>query len=57
MNRWLPGPHEVVREGIIVLGGVILAAFVLSRLPTLKAWVTQQSLTVNDGKGNATAFF
>ena len=57
MNRWLPGPHEVVREGIIVLGGVILAAFVLSRLPTLKAWVTQQSLTVNDGRGNSTAFF
>jgi len=53
VSKWIPGPHEIVREGIIVLGGVLLAAYVLSRMPTLRAWVQQQgTLTVKDTTGN-----
>lgn len=52
-SAWIPGPAEIVREGIIVLGGVILAAWVLSRFPALKTWVSQQGrVTVKDGAGN-----
>lgn len=57
MNRWIPGPHEIVREGIIVLGGVLLAAYVLSRMPKVKAWVAAQSITVRDQSGQSSATF
>lgn len=53
MSKWIPGPHEIVREGIIVLGGVLIAAWVLSRMPKVRAWVQQQgTLTVKDSAGN-----
>ncbi|WP_431068103.1 hypothetical protein [Ralstonia holmesii] len=53
MSKWIPSPHEIVREGIIVLGGVLIAAWVLSRMPSVKAWVQQQgTLTVKDPSGN-----
>lgn len=57
MNRWIPSPHEVVKEGIIVLGGVLLAAWVLSRMPKVKAWVGAQSLQVRDQSGQSTTFY
>lgn len=53
MNKWIPAPSAIVREGIIVLGGLLLAAMVLSRFPKLKTWVSQQgTVTVQDGSGN-----
>lgn len=48
----IPTGPEVAREAIIVLGGVLIAAFVISRFPTLKKFVTDNSLTVNDAQGN-----
>jgi hypothetical protein len=47
-----PTGVQVVREGFIVLGGVLLAAFVLSRFPGLRDWVTAQSIVVKDSKNN-----
>lgn len=51
-RSYIPSPHLIVRESIIVLGGLLLAAFILSRFPKLKAFVTAQSLTVNDTNNN-----
>jgi hypothetical protein len=51
MNKWIPGPHEVVKEGLVVLGGVLLAALIISRLPGVKAFVQDNKLTVKDSAG------
>ena len=42
----------MVREGIIVLAGLLIASFVLSRFPDLQKFVTGNSITVNDKNGN-----
>lgn len=55
VNKWIPAPHEIVREGFIVIGGVILAAIVLSRFPALKQWIADQgTITLKDGDGKTT---
>jgi len=55
VNKWIPAPHEIVREGFIVIGGVILAAIVLSRFPALKAWIADQgTVTLKDGQTGST---
>jgi len=48
----IPSPTAILREGIIVLGGVLIAAYVISRFPALKKFVTDASITVNDKQGN-----
>ena len=48
----IPGPTEMVREAIIVLAGVLIASYVLSRFPALKKFVGDASITVNDKQGN-----
>jgi hypothetical protein len=52
LKKIIPPPTSVLREGLIVLGGVLLAAWVISRFPKLKAFVSGASITVNDGNGN-----
>lgn len=52
LNKFIPPPSAVVREGVIVLGGLLLAALVLSRFPRLRDWVTAQSITVKDPNNN-----
>lgn len=52
VKAMIPSPVEVGREALIVLGGVPLAAFILSRLPKLSKFVTDQSITVKDATGN-----
>lgn len=47
----IPTPVQVAREGLIVLGGVLLAAFVISRFPKLQTFVQDASITVKDGSG------
>jgi hypothetical protein len=47
----IPTPTRVVQEGIIVLGGILLAAFFLSRFPRLRDWVSSQSITIKDPQG------
>jgi hypothetical protein len=41
-----------VREALIVLGGVLIAAWVLSKFPALQQFVASNSVTVKDGNGN-----
>jgi hypothetical protein len=52
IKQIVPSWTAVAREGLIVLGGVLIAAWILSRFPSLKAFVTDNSLTVKDGNGN-----
>jgi len=49
----IPTAPEIARETIIVLCGLCAAAFILSRFPALRKFVTENSLTVKDGQGNA----
>jgi len=52
LKKVIPTPTAIISEGIIVLGGILLAAFVISRFPSLKTWVSDNSVTVKDGAGN-----
>lgn len=52
LKPFIPTAPEVSREIIIVLVGVIGAAFILSRFPNLKKFVTENSVTLNDQNGN-----
>lgn len=52
LPAFIPPPTAVVREGFIVLGGVLIAAYILSRFPKVKAFVTNNSLQVTDQQGN-----
>lgn len=44
----IPTAPELAKSTLVTLGGVLLAAFILSRFPTLRAWVAAQSITVQD---------
>lgn len=46
LNSILPTGPEVARETLVVLAGVLLAAYVLSRFPKLRDFVSAQSITV-----------
>lgn len=46
LKNIIPTAPEVAREALIVLGGVLIAAYVLSRFPALKTYVTANSVTV-----------
>lgn len=52
IKKIVPSGPEVLREALIVLGGVIIASLVISRIPWLKNLVSGASITVNDSKGN-----
>lgn len=52
LRKYIPEHHLVVREGIIVIGGVLLAALILSRFPKLQQFVRASSITVDDTSGN-----
>lgn len=47
----IPAPTAVLREGLIVLGGVLIAAYVISKFPKLQSFVQESSITVKDAKG------
>jgi len=51
LKKVIPSPLEVAREGLIVLGGLLLAAYVISKFPAVQKFVAANSLTVNDGDG------
>lgn len=42
----IPTPTEVARETLILIGGVICAALILSRFPGLKSWIADQGTVV-----------
>lgn len=47
----IPPVHLVLREGLIVLGGVLIAAFIISRFPKVKQFVSDSSITVKGESG------
>jgi hypothetical protein len=51
LDKIIPEPTAVAREAIIVLGGVLIAAWVLSRFPALQAFVASNSITVKNDQG------
>lgn len=44
----IPTVPEMTKEGLKILGGLLVAAFILSRFPKLRDWVAGQSITVQD---------
>jgi len=41
----------VLREGLIVLGGILIAAYVISRFPAVQKFVLANSVTVKTEDG------
>lgn len=39
---FLPTPSELTRETLIVLGGALLAAFIVGQSPALRNWIKKQ---------------
>lgn len=52
LQKIIPTAPEVAREALIVLGGVLIAALILSRFPSLQKFVTSNSLTVKAPDGS-----
>lgn len=40
--KLLPTVPEISREALIVIGGAILAALVMSQFPAVRAWIKDQ---------------
>ena len=38
----VPKPAEIGREALIVLGGALLAALVVGRMPAVREWIKRQ---------------
>jgi len=51
LDKIIPEPTAVLREAIIVLGGVLIAAWVLSKFPALQSFVASNSVTVKKDDG------
>lgn len=52
LSKYIPNHQQVVRETIIVISGVLAAAFILSRFPKIQQFVRASSITVDDTSGN-----
>ena len=52
IQKVIPKPTEIAREALVVLAGVLIAAYILSRFPKLQSFVASNSLTVKDDSGN-----
>lgn len=52
VKQVIPTGPQVAREALIVLGGVLIAAFVISRFPKLQKFVMANSVTVKSEDGN-----
>lgn len=46
IKQIMPTVPEVLREALVVLGGVLIASWVLSQFPALKQYVTANSVTL-----------
>lgn len=40
--RIVPRPAEIGREALLVIGGAILAAFIVGRMPGVRDWIKRQ---------------
>jgi Flp pilus assembly pilin Flp len=39
---FVPSPAAIAKEGLIVLGGALVAALIIGQLPGVKAWIKAQ---------------
>lgn len=39
---FIPKPAEITREAIIVMGGALLAAFIIGNMPSVREWIKTQ---------------
>lgn len=46
---FIPTGNEFAREAIIVMGGALIAAFILSQMPAVRAYIAKN---VGTGAGN-----
>jgi hypothetical protein len=42
LSKIVPGPAEISREALIVIGGALLAALVIGQLPGVRDWIKAQ---------------
>lgn len=42
MKSIIPSVPELGREALIVVGGAVIAALVMSQFPALRAWIRKQ---------------
>jgi hypothetical protein len=47
----IPPPTAVLREGLIVLGGVLIAAYIISKFPAVQKFVIANSIKVETQDG------
>jgi hypothetical protein len=52
----IPTVPQVTKEGLQILGGLLLAAFILSRFPKLRDWAAGQSISVKDSNNKILYF-
>ena len=38
----IPKPEAIAYQALLVIGGAVLAAWIIGRFPTLRAWVADQ---------------
>lgn len=43
MSSIIPSGNEVLRESLVLIGGAIVAALILSQLPELRAWIASNT--------------
>lgn len=48
IKQIVPTVPEILREALIVIGGVLVASWVLSNFPALKSYVTANSVTLSE---------
>lgn len=42
MKQYIPAHHDVIKEGLIVIGGAVLAALLVGSIPGLRDWIKRQ---------------
>ena len=51
MKAVLPSAPEVLRESLVLIGGAILAALILSQLPELRRWISNNTRGTGEAGG------
>jgi hypothetical protein len=52
LKKVIPSGPEVMREAFIVLGGILIAAWIISRFPQVQKFVQGSSINLKDANGN-----
>ncbi len=52
----IPSAPEVAHSALVTLAGVLLAAYILSRIPKAREFVAGQSIRVTDSSNNTLYF-